>query len=60
MVGANIPINFLLPSHRKKEKIKRCIVCLKVLSKANKSRLCGIHWNMERSLNVSSQGFYKY
>ncbi len=53
--GARLPKDYMNMSNRKPRKCEKCAVCGKALTEKNKSRLCGIHLNRERSLDYYHQ-----
>ena len=46
--GARINKHFLVPSLRKFNHVKKCVVCEKMLYKQNKTRLCSSCLTIER------------
>lgn len=59
MSGARIPKEYLRPYERKKNEVKKCVACDKMLSPNNKTGLCSGHWSIERIMNQNAQRVYK-
>ncbi len=59
MSAARVPKEYLRPYCRKKNEVKKCVACDKMLKGNNKTGLCSGHWSIERTMNQNAQRVYK-